>query len=405
MIGPAEKTAPIIAFAPNSWDGRTMSRQQLLSRLAKRGWPIIYSTGALWAWQRSSPEWKEAPWRGEFLIRDRMIVDRPGKAVPRSQGAEVWDQFALRFQARRLAMKAGPDWRWHGIAFLFNPIFWPYVDALQPKYVVFHAYDAFPLMGSNWTPDRERMLTRLAERADILSATTAEVVSTFPNHLQSKARLLENGSDSQIFIKGRAQPCPHNLASIPHPRIGYIGTVNRKTDFAVINGVARSRPDWHWILMGHVDERLIHRDREAREGYIACRSLPNVHYFDPVRPNEVPAYVAHMDVNTICYRIREGEWGFACYPLKLHEYLAAGKPVVSSAISVIREKFSSVVGVATSAREWEAAIDDAIENGGVGTLETRQAVAAQNSWDQRVDCLENWLTSALLEGRAPAAAE
>src|SRR6185369_3614662 len=154
-------------------------------------------------------------------------------------------------------------------------------------------------MGSNWTPDRERMLTRLADRADILSATTAEVVSTFPKHLQSKARLLENGSDFQSFIKGRTQPCPHNLASIPRPRIGYIGTVNRKTDFAVINGVARSRPDWHWILMGNVDERLIHRDREAREGYIASKSLPNVHYFDPVRPNEVPAYVAHMDVNTI----------------------------------------------------------------------------------------------------------
>lgn len=399
-----QNAAPIIAFAPNPWDGRPLNRQQLLSRLARRGWPVIYSTGALWAWQRSTPEWKEAPLRGRFLIRDRVIVDQPGKVVPRWKGIALWDQFAIRFHAQMLAAKAGPNWRTHGIAFLFNPLYWPYVEALRPKHVVFHAYDAYSLMEGNWSPEREHMLTQLAERADILSATTAEVVSTLPKHLQNKARLLENGADIRRFSGARALPCPGNLAHIPHPRIGCIGTLNRKTDFAAINFVARSRPDWHWVLLGHVDVGLIYRDKEAREGYALSKLMPNVHYIDSVPANDVPAYAAHMDVNTICYRIRDGEWGFACYPLKLHEYLAVGKPVVSSPIAVIKQKFSSVVRVAASPRQWEAAIDEALRTGGAGTPRMRQAIAAENSWDQRVDCLEGWLENTVTHSNESSAA-
>jgi glycosyltransferase involved in cell wall biosynthesis len=158
------------------------------------------------------------------------------------------------------------------------------------------------------------------------------------------------------------------------------------------------------VLIGNVDEEPISKDDEAREGYAASRLLPNIHYLKPVPEKDVPAYAANMDVNAISYRIRDGEWGFACYPLKLHEYLAVGKPVVSASIAVIRQKFSSVVSVADTPQDWEAAINHALTAGGVGTVAMRQAVAADNSWDRRVDCLEDWLRSVVSESARPTAA-
>ena len=70
---------PILAFAPNSWHSSWKNRQQLLSRLAARGWPVIYSTGALSVWDRDKPQWAEAGWRGGFVEADGVLVDRPGR--------------------------------------------------------------------------------------------------------------------------------------------------------------------------------------------------------------------------------------------------------------------------------------------------------------------------------------
>ena len=91
----------------------------------------------------------------------------------------------------------------------------------------------------------------------------------------------------------------------------------------------------------------------------------------------------------MCYRT-EGGWWVAGYPLKMHEYLAGGGPIISSDLSAVRP-FSQVIDIAHTPDEWTAAIERALTSGGVGTPEQRRAVAHENTWDQRVDQLEEWL--------------
>jgi glycosyltransferase involved in cell wall biosynthesis len=296
---------------------------------------------------------------------------------------------------RRLKRDVGAEWERSGIAFLFHPLYWPYVDALKPKYVVFHAYDAFPLMDKKWTEGDSRRLSELCDRADIVSATTTGVISTLPKSSRARALILENGADVERFRPACGLQCPPELESIPRPRIGYIGTVNIRTDFDSINHVAQQHPDWHWVLLGDILEDVIRGDGEARAGYLKSRSLQNVHYLASVPSSAVPAYAGHMDVNTICYRIRNEEWVFMGYPVKLHEYLAVGKPVVSAPIEVIRDRFGSVVGLASTPHEWEAAIDRALHTGGIATPAQRRAVAEANTWDKRADQLDLWLREML----------
>ena len=121
--------------------------------------------------------------------------------------------------------------------------------------------------------------------------------------------------------------------------------------------------------------------------------MPNVHFLGGKPASEVPKYLTHMDVNLMFYRLTEGNWIQAGYPLKLHEYLATGHPVVSADVPSVRP-FSHVVQIAHGGNEWCAAIEDALTRGGRGGQNERIAVARENSWNSRVATLGAWLSAA-----------
>jgi len=390
---PAEQPnrLPIIAFAPHPWkESQWMNRQHLLSRLALRGWPVIYSTGALDVWHRNSNKWREADWLGRIEKTDGVLLDYPGRWIPRWQRSNFLDHLALCYHARRLKRAAGISRGHDFITFLFHPVFWPYVVHLNPPYVIFHVYDTYSKM-EHWTPALEIMQTRLIERADLLTAATEGMARGLPGPGPSKAKILYNAADPALFLKAYDAPCPSDLASIPHPRIANIGVINRKIDLGLIAAIAKQQPDWHWILVGHLEKGELERDPEARVTLAACQEMDNVHFLGEKSRLEIPAYLYHMDINTICYRIREGEWVVSGYPLKLHEYLTVGKPVIATPVEAIKNLFSHVVDIASTPEEWITAIKRALNSGGIGTVAERLATAMENTWDRRVDTLENWM--------------
>lgn len=379
---------PLIAFAPNPWiDYQWMNRQQLLSRFARRGWRVAYSTGALDIWERGSKVWQQAASLGSATSIDGVLVDRPGKILPRWRKWRTWDRLALSTHVHRLQGALGARGN-ATIALVFHPSFWPYVEALRPRYVAYHVYDVYSRQG-DWSPDLARMEMELIQRADIVTGSSEAMIDALPGPGAEKGRVLANGADVAVFMRTANTPCPADLAAIPSPRIAYVGSINRKVDLEMIATTAGCRPNWHWVLIGHVDEHMIQSDPQAIASLVRCRALPNVHFLGQRSREEIPAYLHHMDVNTMCYRIQRGLWASAGYPLKLHEYLAVGKPVISSPIAMMYQ-FSDVIDIAGSHAEWLAAIDRALKDGGVASPAERQAVAKRNSWDRRVDMLEGW---------------
>lgn len=281
------------------------------------------------------------------------------------------------------------------IAMLFHPIFEPYLQWIKPQWTVYHVYDVYRLM-DDWTPAKTAMESRLVNRADLITASSSGMAQNLPVPGPARARLLPNGADAARFAATDHAPCPKELVDIPSPRIGYVGNINPKVDLEMIAWVANRHPEWHWVFMGPVYmDGLRERDRVAKAAWERLQSYPNIHFLGLKSREEIPAYVAHMDVNVICYKIALGQdgipedWVVHGYPTKLHEYLATGKPVVAAPQEAIKS-FSDVVQIASTPQEWEDALTRALNGHGIGTCVSRRATALANTWESRADQLEAW---------------
>jgi len=374
--------SPVIGLGTNAWNGQWQTRQHVMAGLAARGWDACYSTGPFSIWDAGQARWKNAGWLEANESRDGVHVYWPGRWQMRWPRVEHWDHYILRRHAAGLKNLLGIRGS-VPLVYVFHPLFWPLVEALQPERVVYHCDDNFRLM-DNWTEKLAGMEQQLIARADLILASSSRMAAALPGNPVTS--LLPNGADAAAF--GSFGRCPPELAAIQGPRIGYIGGLNDKVDFQLVAELASRRPQWQWIFIGQrvAGEKL---SPETREGMLHCESLANVHFLGPRAYRDLPDYVGHMDVNTLCYRSTEGGWWTDVYPLKLHEYLATGRPVVGADIEVNRE-FKQVVAIADTADDWEQALEQALA-GGIGTPAERRQVAAENSWDGRLDQLDSWL--------------
>jgi glycosyltransferase involved in cell wall biosynthesis len=183
---------------------------------------------------------------------------------------------------------------------------------------------------------------------------------------------------------------------VPRPRIGYAGSLHPQVDFGLVAELATRRPGWHFVFVGgRIDQKHELAERELE----ACRTLPNVHFLGHKGHDEIPAYLLNMDANIMCYRLAERTWVKAGYPLKLHEYLAAGAPIVSADLDSVRA-FVPFVKIVAGTDQWEAALAEALAENAPELRAARKGVAAQNGWDVRARQLSSWLAEAVQHPQA-----
>jgi hypothetical protein len=206
---------------------------------------------------------------------------------------------------------------------------------------------------------------RLLERVDAV-VCTAESLTRTKAPRSGRAHYLPQGVNYDHFATRRPEPA--DMRDLPHPRIGFAGGVSAACDLDLLRAVAAANPSGSLILVGplSVDVRGL--------------DLPNVHVLGPRPYADLPAYVQAFDVGLIPYVLNE--WTRAVDPLKLLEYLAAGIPVVTTAIPEVL-KYRGAVAVADDRRAFvELATAAAAE--GREVVRTRgQAVARAHTWERR----------------------
>jgi glycosyltransferase involved in cell wall biosynthesis len=385
----ADAAFRLMVLAPNPWLGQWVNRQQLFSRIGKRH-PVLYSTGGWFSWDRGTPEWQSATWTGGIQSVDNVMLDEPAKMLTRVQRIAVLDELTMSLQCRRWHRLLNVGLPAPLIGYVFHPMFYPYVKHLKADKLVYHVYDMYDHM-PGWSDTLDRQERDMIQAADLVVAASEAMAEGLRSKGAREVRVLPNGADVDAFIAAANNPTtePSDMKDIPHPRLGWIGSLHPEVDYAMIAELASREPTWHFVLVGDPSPKSNPRAHADR---VLCQSRPNVHFLGGRPIQSIPSYVGHMDVNLMCYRIADDMWIKAGYPLKLHEYLAAGHPVVSADIPSVRP-FDAVVRIADDVDDWHDAVRKALGGRGQGTIDSRRAVAAQNSWDGRVATLSAWLVA------------
>jgi len=202
--------------------------------------------------------------------------------------------------------------------------------------------------------------------------------------------VLQNAADVQVIFEAahRKVAPPPDLAAISSPRIGYVGSIHPQLDLALVAELSLRQPLWQFVLIGPEQGGAL---LQADAGYQACRARPNVHLLGERHRHVVPDYLLHMDANMMFYRLTPDSWTHVAYPLKLHEYLACGRPVVSVNLRMIQQ-FAGLIDFADGVDAWEKALTKALSEQDASLRAQRRGVAAKNSWETRTAVLDAWLT-------------
>ncbi len=176
-------------------------------------------------------------------------------------------------------------------------------------------------------------------------------------------------------VRGGGLPVPDDEARIPGPRIGYFGVVDERMDLSLLARTADTHTDWHLVVVGPL-AKIDRSDLPVR---------PNIHYLGPKKYGELPAHIAAWDVAIMPFA--ENESTRFISPTKTLEYLAAGKPVVSTPIRDVVRPYgeAKVVRIGKGASFVEAVAAALAERGTAAEAERRAAAdafVAETSWDR-----------------------
>jgi glycosyltransferase involved in cell wall biosynthesis len=219
---------------------------------------------------------------------------------------------------------------------------------------------------------------QLKDAADVVLYSGRKL---FHEATENNRFFLEQAVDFEHFSNLKVAPAPE-LDGMPHPILGYFGTMDYVMDTELIGEVARLRPGWHWVLLG-------------LKSNLVRISAPNVHFLGSKPYDSLPRYIRQFDVCVLPWR--EGNT-FTSYgsAIKVREYLATGKPVVMAPLYEYREMPG--LRFYRGTEEFIAQVEAALRTDAPALAQQRQAAVKDGTWDDRA-CQLAVLISSLLRGQ------
>jgi glycosyltransferase involved in cell wall biosynthesis len=396
--GVAARRWDIVCLAGMDWDENWTSRQQIMSRLAQKH-RVLYVERSRSPFTRFSgvlggkSARSAAPHRVSGAAGGELVILRPPFRLPMPYHPVVnrissgvlrsW----LRRRVRRLQWS--PDVLW-----TFAPETAPVIGSLGERISVYHCVDehaAYARLNPRFAWARPAHDIRNRER-EVL-ARVKLVLASSPTLTERIARnhpathYLPHGADVSVYGRAvhDALPEPVDLAALPHPRAGFVGMIDGRLDTQLMARLATAMPTWSFVFVGEV--------RFHTDGLATLQKLPNVHFlrFKPLA--ELPAYVRGLDVATIPYR--HDAFTSGIFPLKLFEYLGAGKGVVATRLpSLTTFEQDGLLHLASDAPSFERALIELARRSS-SDAQRRVELASRHTWEQRVADIEQLVAVAL----------
>lgn len=369
-VAPLLPEIGVLGLVPDYWGGPCQVRHQVLTRLA--GYFNV-------VWVDPAREWRES-WRlsgrdagggrPEPLLPPGFEVYRHGRWLPKLYRPRFLASFMARERLRRAMGILHARGCRKTILYLWRPEFAAALDLIGHDLSCYHIDDeySFAEVEQPIEPGELELITR----AD-------QVIVHSPALMEKKGRLnpetirVPNGVDYNAYSTPRPEPA--DMAPIPHPRVGYVGMIKKQLDISLLLSLARRHQGWSFVVVGPKGNL----GEKGPELQVLAR-MKNVHLLGGKPIDMLPAYTQWMDVCILNYELN-GYTKFI-YPLKLHEYLASGRPVVGSPIRALLD-FAHVIELAGTSDEWSRALAAALDprNDSAARVEQRRCVARGHDWD------------------------
>jgi glycosyltransferase involved in cell wall biosynthesis len=370
----------VLCFSSSDWHGKWGSRQQVMMRFASRGHRVFFvewlaGLEHFWKYsdlrQRRWQRWRE----GVREIKSNLWVLSPPPLFP----GRYYSTAIARLNAALVCRWLAPYLRRLKI---IEPVLWLY----QPEHValigqfgerlaVYHCIDEFT--AGTRGHKRQTITTLETDLLHQAHVVFANSILTYENKrkLNLNTYRIPSGADVEHFAQAAnpAREAHPDVAMLPRPILVFVGNINEKIDVTLLATIAETRPHWSMVLIG----QACLQSTDLRP----IRRLANVHWLGK-RPFEtLPSLLRGADVCLLPYV--QGEATRYRSPLKLYEYLATGKPIVSTEHPEVCD-FGDTVAIASADRFVET-IESVLQNDAPEDQKRRIEIAGQHSWDARVD--------------------
>jgi UDP-galactopyranose mutase len=366
-------TFDLVCLSHLRWDFVYQRPQHLLSRCAQQRRvffveePVfIDGPASLDISQRHNQLYVVAPLLPKHFSRSKRVIDRLQPQFVDEAFRDEVDELQRRFLDELYALykiEAFVLWYYTAMTLSFS-------KHLQPIATVYDCMDE--LAAFKHAPPRLReQEAALFERADLVF-TGGQSLYEAKRQQHPRVYAFPSSVDAPHFHDARLpQNDPSDQMHIPHPRLGFYGVIDERFDFDLVAAVAAARPDWQLILVGPV-VKIAFEDLPHRE---------NIHYLGSKSYAELPTYLAGWDVALLPFAHNDSTRFIS--PTKTLEYLAAGKPVVSTSIRDVVSPYGEqgIVRIADTPAEFVAAVEDVLNESIAPLLPKIDALLKQTSWD------------------------
>ena len=346
-----EKERPLVCFSHLRWDFVYQRPQHLLSRAARTR-RVVYIEESIHDAKRPCLETR----------RDESGVLIVTPHLPQNAGAmhvrTLLDFFLSTNDLRNF------------VAWYYTPMALEFSSHLRPAATIYDCMDELSAFAGAPAGIREKERDLLA-RADLV-LTGGRSLYEAKRALHGNVQECPSSVDVAHFALAR-QPLsePRDQEGIPKPRIGFFGVLDERLDLDLLRNIAQLTPGWQFVMVGPV--------AKIDPGHLPSR--PNIHYLGSKSYKELPRYIAGWEVAMLPFARNEATRFIS--PTKTPEYLAAGRPVVSTSIPDVVRPYGEegLARIADTPELFVDAIRAALCDPASRWLPRADAFLSGNSWD------------------------
>jgi len=285
--------------------------------------------------------------------------------------------FGIKIYAKLLGKKP--------ILWVFHPSFENLPGKFNEKVVIYDCVDFHSSLNKAENFKITLKEKRLIKKSDVIF-TNSPALFKLKKNIHTKCFKVPLGFDANNFLKNKKNKIPDDLEKIPKPIIGFIGNIDYRIDFRLLDKLIPSNPGWSFLFIGPTnhEDKIQNKIVGFTNNLQKIETFKNVFFLGNRQKKELSYYYDNIDVGIIPYDIKQ-KFCLYSYPMKIFEFFSRGIPLISTPI-INLVALQPLIKIASNDNDFSSQIKSILKNGWSDYLKNEQKkLAIKNSWENKIE--------------------